>query len=265
MVRVPLVAYLVVVLVMMFLEESVDLRAVEVSRRATGGRGGWSSRRRRFQAADGTRLHGWYVPPGARRAVLFLHGNGGNITHRADALRMLHDRVGVVGADLRLPRLRAERGASRASRACWPTPGPRGKWLAAREGVPESDLVLMGESLGGAVAVELAAADGARALVLESTFSSVARRGGPSFSLAAGPLLMRTRLDSAARIAAITARCWRATAGRTRSSPLRWGGGCSTAANEPKQFITIPDRDHNDPRPREYYDALAEFLGKYKG
>ena len=49
-----------------------------------------------FQAADGTRLHGWYVPrPGGRAAVLFCHGNAGNITHRAGVLEMLRDRVGV--------------------------------------------------------------------------------------------------------------------------------------------------------------------------
>ena len=49
-----------------------------------------------FQAADGTRLHGWYVPKAdARAAVLFCHGNGGNITHRIDAIEMLHRRSGV--------------------------------------------------------------------------------------------------------------------------------------------------------------------------
>ena len=64
--------------------------------RTIGIRAGLVFEEARFQAADGTRLHGWYVPqPGAAAAVLFLHGNAGNITHRADVLRILHDRVGV--------------------------------------------------------------------------------------------------------------------------------------------------------------------------
>ena len=36
-----------------------------------------------MQAADGTRLHGWYIPHAEPRAVvLFLHGNAGNIAGR---------------------------------------------------------------------------------------------------------------------------------------------------------------------------------------
>ena len=38
-----------------------------------------------FHSADGTRLHGWYVPHDRPRAVvLFCHGNAGNVTHRAE-------------------------------------------------------------------------------------------------------------------------------------------------------------------------------------
>ena len=50
-----------------------------------------------FTAADGTKIHGWYVPHEKPRAVvLFCHGNAGNITHRAEILRELHDRVGAA-------------------------------------------------------------------------------------------------------------------------------------------------------------------------
>ena len=50
-----------------------------------------------FTAADGTRLHGWYVPrPQPRAVVLFCHGNAGNVALWADVLRLLHDRMGVA-------------------------------------------------------------------------------------------------------------------------------------------------------------------------
>ena len=108
-----------------------------------------------FQAADGTRLHGWYVPhPGARGRGALLHGNAGNITashrHPADAARPRRR----VGADLRLSRLRAERGqAQRAGRLGRRPGGPGVAGRAARRS-PKADVVLMGESMGGAVAVE---------------------------------------------------------------------------------------------------------------
>ena len=43
-----------------------------------------------FQAADGTALHGWYIPaPAARATLLFCHGNAGNISHRLESIRHL--------------------------------------------------------------------------------------------------------------------------------------------------------------------------------
>ena len=58
----------------------------------------------------------------------------------------------------------------------------------------------MGESLGGAVAVDLAARDGARALVLESTFSSLPDVAAYHYPLLPVRWLMRTRFDSLAKI-----------------------------------------------------------------
>ena len=112
----------------------------------------------RFEAADGVQLHGWYVPHDHPRAVvLFLHGNAGNLTHRAEVLRILHDRVGVAvmifdyrgyGKSGGKPNEQGVLADARAGRA----------WLARRQHIAEGDIVLMGESLGGAVAVDLAAA-----------------------------------------------------------------------------------------------------------
>ena len=49
-----------------------------------------------FKAADGTQLHGWFVPCESPRAVaLFAHGNAGNVTDRVDFLHEMH-RLGVA-------------------------------------------------------------------------------------------------------------------------------------------------------------------------
>ena len=58
----------------------------------------------------------------------------------------------------------------------------------------------MGESLGGGVMVDLAAKDGARALVLENTFTSLPDVAAFHYPWLPVQLLMRTRLDSAAKI-----------------------------------------------------------------
>ena len=49
-----------------------------------------------FPAADGTRLHGWYVDGADHRAVLlWFHGNAGNISHRLDNLQRLHEALEI--------------------------------------------------------------------------------------------------------------------------------------------------------------------------
>ena len=116
-----------------------------------------------FQAADGTKLHGWYVPHAKPKAtVLYCHGNGGNVAYWAGAAKELHDRAGVsvllfdyrgYGRSEGEPYEAGVLADARAARS----------WLARREGIAEGQIVLLGRSLGGAVAVDLAATDGARA------------------------------------------------------------------------------------------------------
>jgi len=213
-----------------------------------------------FQADDGVRLHGWYAGRDDPRAVvLFCHGNAGNVTHRAETLRALNEFVGasVLIFDYRgygrsegkpdEPGILADARAARA-------------WLAKRAGVAERDVVLMGRSVGGAVAVDLAAADGARALVLESTFTSVPELGAYHYPWLPVRTLVRTRLDSLAKIADYHGPLLQSHGDADTIVPYQFGRRLFDAANQPKQFITIPGRDHNDPQTREYYEALIAFL-----
>ena len=132
----------------------------------------------------------------ARATVLYCHGNGGNVAYWADAARSLHDRVGVsvmlfdyrgYGRSEGKPSEAGVLADARAARA----------WLAKRAGIAENQIVLMGRSLGGGVAVDLAAADGARALVLESTFTSMPDVARRCFRLLPVRLLMQTQFNSA--------------------------------------------------------------------
>ena len=103
-----------------------------------------------FRSTDGTQLHGWYIPHAFPRAViLFSHGNGGNLSHRADTARILNE---LVGASVMMYDYRGygrsegspcEKGIFEDARAAR-------QWLAKREGIDPREVVLMGRSLGGA-------------------------------------------------------------------------------------------------------------------
>ena len=213
-----------------------------------------------FQAADGTRLHGWYVAHDNPRAVaLFCHGNAGNITHRADMLQVLRDYVGVsvlifdyrgYGRSKGKPNEPGVLADARAARA----------WLAKRAGIPEQEIVMMGRSLGGAVAVDLAAKDGARALVLESTFTSIPDLGAHLYPWLPVRLLVRTQLNAAEQIGGYHGPLLQSHGDADTIVPYRFGRRLFDAANQPKRFVTIPGRDHNDPQNRQYYEALINFL-----
>jgi len=120
--------------------------------------------------------------------------------------------------------------------------------------------VLMGRSLGGAVAVDVAARDGARALVLESTFSSIPDLAAHAYPWLPVRQLLRTQLDSTGKIADYHGPLLQTHGDADTIIPLKLGRRVFEAANEPKQFVTFPGIDHNDPQPREYYDSLARFL-----
>jgi fermentation-respiration switch protein FrsA (DUF1100 family) len=213
-----------------------------------------------FESPDGLRLHGWYLPrPDGRAAALFCHGNAGNVTDRIETMQRLHDRVRVsvlvfdyrgYGRSEGKPSEAGVVADARAARA----------WLARREGIGERDIVMMGESLGGAVAVDLAAADGARALVLESTFSSLPDVAAHHYPFFPVRLLMRMRLDSLSKIGRYHGPLLQVHGDADTIVPYPFGRRLFEAANEPKQLITVPGGEHNAPPPSEYYQALAELL-----
>jgi len=137
---------------------------------------------------------------------------------------------------------------------------PLRAWLAAREKIPESDIVLMGESIGGAVAVDLAARDGARALILESTFTTLPDAAAFHYPWLPVRWAMRTRFDSLSKIGQYRGPLFMSHGDADSVVPYDLGRRLFEAANEPKQFLDLPGHDHNDPMPPDYYDAVREFL-----
>lgn len=198
-----------------------------------------------FRTGDGLRLHGWFVPGGPASPLLWLHGNGGNISYAMEALRMLHQALNraLFLADYRGYGLSdgspSEKGLYRDAEAALAE-------LTRRSGVDTTDVVVFGQSLGSAVAVDLAVRQRVRALVLESPFTSLhdmARHVYPALPL--GPLL-RGRYDSIGKIRQVEEPLLILHGAGDDVVPAWMGKRLFEVANEPKRFRMFDGCSHND-------------------
>ena len=125
-----------------------------------------------LRSEDGVRLHAFWLPaPGATRAILMLHGNAGNASHRLPRAAAL----AALGAHVLLPDYRGY-GLSDGSPGETALADARAALakLVVERGIDAARVVLFGHSLGGAIAVDLAADRKLAGVVLESTFTSLA-------------------------------------------------------------------------------------------
>jgi uncharacterized protein len=212
-----------------------------------------------FTAADGTKLHGWYCPAKERRAVVLIaHGNAGHVASRAPWLLYLQksSHVSVFMFDYR--------GYGRSEGA--PTvAGAIEDAIAAREklcelaDVKNSEIFIMGESLGGAIAVQLAAESAPRGLILQSTFSSLRDVAAVHYPKLAW-LVPKHKLDSGSRIGQYHGPLLQSHGSKDSTIPVALGEKLFQAANEPKQFVKIEDVDHNNWLTESYLRQLDAFF-----
>lgn len=218
-----------------------------------------------FTSADGTKLHGWYLPhSGAHAAVLYCHGNAGTVAEQPQFLRFLHDECqsSVFIFDYRgygrsegSPNETGILADARAARA----------WLAEREKIAEEQVVIYGRSLGGAIAVDLAAEKPARGLILESTFTCLPDVAAGRFWFVPVRQLMRSQLNSLAKISRYEGPLLQYHSRDDEVIPFALGEQLFAAAgSKTKEFYTAQDRGHNGSPPPEYCAKVSEFLTRLK-
>ncbi len=215
---------------------------------------------------DVVALHGWFVPARQPRStVLLLHGNAGNISHRMEYLLMFY-RLGYstfifdyrgYGKSGGSP---SEEGTYRDAQAAW-------KYLT---GIREADprrIVLLGESLGGAVAAWLASRHKPGALVLASTFTSVPDMGAEVYPFLPVRLLSRYGYNAREYLRSVNSPVLVAHSRDDDIVPYRHGQALFAAAREPKAFLEMRG-GHNDGfvfMREAWIEALRSFLDKHMG
>jgi len=213
-----------------------------------------------LHAADGVRIHGFWLPAeGATRALLFLHRNAGNPSHRLpNAAELVPLETSVVPLDYRGYGLSdgrpSESGVYADARAGL-------AYLIEERGIPEDRIIVFGRSVGGAVAVDLVQDRAVAGLILESTFTSVSAMARSLLPLAAP--FARGRFDSEKKIARLRAPLLFFHGDRDEIVPHELGRQLFEAAPEPKAFETLEGAGHNDTTiigGRPYFERIRRFL-----
>jgi fermentation-respiration switch protein FrsA (DUF1100 family) len=214
-----------------------------------------------FTSADGTPLHGWFVEHENPRAVLlYCHGNGDCVGYLGPYLKELHDRhqVSVFAFDYRGY---GKSGGSPGEAGILADADAAQKWLAERTGKSPSDIVLMGRSLGGCIAVDLAAKNGARGLILQNTTTTIPDAAANLYWFLPVQWLMKNRYDSLSKISRYHGPVLMSHGTHDTLVPHPLGQRLFAAIPSPnKQFISLEGAGHNDPEPSSYDAALNHFL-----
>lgn len=213
-----------------------------------------------IKTRDGLLINGWFIPhDNAKYTLLFFHGNGGNIGYRLEKLQILNS----IGINIFIIDYRAY-GKSQGS------PSEKGfysdataafRYLTDERKIPAEKIILYGESLGAAVAIDLASRAKVRALITEGAFSDegdMARNIYPAMPT----FILHNRFDSLGKIKKVEAPKLFIHSVDDEIVPFQLGYKLYGAAEKPKKFIIIRG-SHNRAflnSKEKYFSSINSFL-----
>lgn len=195
------------------------------------------------------RLHGWFVRATTRPdgiTVLYCHGNGGNVTHTGwVASELAAQGFDVLTFDYR--GFGRSAGVISNEAGLYADGDAAYDYLTRVRGVPPERLALYGSSLGTTVAIDLAARQPCRALIVEAGLSSASEMGAVAFPWLPRWLhfLGKNRFESARKIANVKCPVLVTHGTNDRTVPVAQGRRLYEAAPEPKRLLIIEGGNHN--------------------
>jgi uncharacterized protein len=210
--------------------------------------------------ADGERLRAWsLLHPAPRAVIVYFHGNGGNLSVWAPILAGIYERGYTVravdyrgyGASTGRP---SERGLYRDVDATV-------EW-AWRETAGTEPIVYWGRSLGATMAAYASTVRPPDGIILESGFRDVHAllRSSPPMRFLA--LFSTYRFPTSEFLDRAHAPVLVMHGDADRVIPFEAGEALFEAIAAPKQFVRLPNGDHNDAVPADpdtYWNAVQAF------
>jgi uncharacterized protein len=214
-------------------------------------------------SADGTRLHGWWIPnEKAKFTFLAFHGNAGNIADRAPIYEFLRDTPANVFA-LEY-RGYGHSGGKPSEAGFYRDADAALDYVIKAKQIDPKTIISFGQSLGTAVAAHLAARHPLGGVVLEAPFPSASRVARQVFWFLPGAsLLVYSQFDTKQRLKEINAPILIVQCTHDPVLPPRLGQEVYEQAQLPKEILQIEGYCHEEAAiiaPARYRAALDKFL-----
>lgn len=194
--------------------------------------------------SQGFKLRGWWIPGSPQQpVVLFFHGNASSIADLQPHTTLFHHLgLGVLLFDYRgygeSEGKPTEAGTYADAQVAW-------DHLTAERKIPSERLIYYGHSLGGGIATWLAQRHPPRALILESTFTSIPDVAAGIYPFLPIRWLARIEYNTFQRIQTIQAPVLIIHSPEDEVIPFLHGHKLFAAAREPKKFLKSLGR-HNE-------------------
>ncbi|MEZ6093125.1 MAG: alpha/beta hydrolase [Pirellulaceae bacterium] len=218
-----------------------------------------------FQSADGTKLHGWFIPlEQAQRNIVVFHGNAENVaTTSSNYAKELGESLNAnvfvfdyrgFGKSVGQPfeRVVVEDGVAAV------------QWLSNRLNIKPGEMIFYGSSLGGGVAVSVASQTGCKMLLLDRTFGDICDPARSSYPWLPIQAIMRNKFDSISKIKDMTCPIFVSHFDADNLIPYSSAERLYNAIeHDKKSFLKIEGDDHWARLPNSYWPKLVQFVDMY--
>ncbi len=259
------IAYVGLVVMLLFFENWLVYRPTSAERGWVPKPSGFNIDDVPLTTADGTRIHAWWcAAPESKHAVLYCHGNAGNLSHRGGSIVKLSKLLDASVLIIDYPGYGKSEGIP-SEQGCYQAADAAYHWLNEEKGIAPKNILLYGASLGGGVVTDLASRKDHRALILVKTFTSLPGAASDIYWWLPVPkrALMKNQFDSMSKIRSCQRPVFIAHGTADRFIPHHHGEKLAQAANEPKRFLSIAGADHNDPLSEDFFIELNRFLAHH--
>lgn len=215
------------------------------------------------------KIHGWWIPASTAKAktLLYLHGNGVNIGANAAHAHRFHQ-MGFAVLIIDYRGYGRSEGSFPSEESVYQDATTAWDYLVKQRKIAPNNIILYGHSLGGAIAINLAAQHPeAAGLIVDSSFTSIAEIVNTRGQLRLFPveLILNQRFESIKKIKSLQMPVLFIHGTDDSVIPFSMSKQLYAAAPQPKQLFIVPNAGHNNTAQiagLQYFETVKKFVSK---